>query len=291
MKTKTGRHINIKLVSAVGLCSFSVVAITVSTIAWFTTLKVIDNDNSGMRIVAPNSYFDYVSLHEVVNINYSTQQYQFNRTEKGRAYLDGELGQVVTSGEFSIDMGEFSLIDPLHPILMLIHLNQEYDLDDPNKEIDYINVYAESSSKDYFALADEDGNPIHEIAQEGNPLSSVVAFYAKSYLSTDAFITTAGSYSDDGGTYSTYDLPIAEYVDNYAGFDRTTFVEFNETTKEYSGFDSTQNLFTVTTGKHEYIAIIVEYYSYALEYIYSTYLSNPVLNETIYFSCDWSMVI
>ena len=290
MKTKTGRHMNIKLVSAVGLCSFSVVAVVVSTIAWFTSLTAIHNPNSGMAVYAPNGYFDYLSLHEIVNIDYEHFTFQFDRTEKGRAYLDSENGGVSTQGTFSIEMGEFSLIDPHHPLLMLVHLNEEVDLSVEGAE--KVNIYAESSSQEYFALAGPDGNPVHEIQQEGNPLSSVVAFYAKSYLSTDSVITTAGSYTDEEEhSYSTYDLPMAEYIADYAGFTRTTFVQFDETTSEYFSFDSTQNLFTATTGKHEYIAIVVDYYSYALEYVYSTYLSNPVLNETIYFSCDWSMVI
>ena len=38
-------------------------------------------------------------------------------------------------------------------------------------------------------------------------------------------------------------------------------------------------------------AIIVDYYHAAVEYVYSTFLSEEVLEETIYFTCDWSMVI
>ena len=281
---------NIKLVSAIGLCSFSVVAIAVSTIAWFTSIKVVDNSNNGMRVISPNSYFDYMTLHEVVNVDYANQTYQFDRTEKGRAYLDGDTGAVLTSDNFEVEMEEFSLMEPYHPVLMLIHLNKEYNLDDENEEIDHVNVYAESENTDYFARMGTDGNPANEIQQTGNPLSSVVAFYAKSYLSTDAAIATAGSYEGSEKTYTTYNFPMPELVAN-TGFTRTTFVQFNETTSEYDSFDSTQNLFRATTGKHEYIAIIVNYYSYALEYVYSTYLSNPILNETIEFSCDWSMVI
>ena len=130
MKTKTGRHMNIKLVSAIGLCSFSVVAVTVSTIAWFASLTAIENKNEGMRVIAPNGYFDYLSLHEAVNIDYANQTFQFNREEKGRASFDRQTGGVTTTGDFSIDMGEFSLIEPNHPLLMLIHLNVKHYVHD-----------------------------------------------------------------------------------------------------------------------------------------------------------------
>ena len=139
--------------------------------------------------------------------------------------------------------------------------------DDPNSE-NY------GQPKNEIKIWDEE----HQTGEK-NPLSSVVAFYSKAYTSLASITET-----------NYYNVPIAEY-DAESGYTRETFVQFNETTTEYQSFIQRKNLYEGTTGDVLYIAIVVDYYHYALEYVYNTFIGNTTLEDRIYFECDWNMVI
>lgn len=275
---KVGRNLNIKMVAAVALCSFSVVAVAVSTIAWFTAYRSKGSEG-GMRIYTPDKIFKKMTIHEIVNIDYANVKYSFDKDPIASATYNKTTGRVETSENFTIEMDTYNDLEQNHPVLMLVELIDTITAtsDDP------ITVYASSSNTEYFGVPDETGNPKNEILREGNPLSSVVAFYTKAYTTAElnnASITTA----------TTYDFPIAE-LDNTSGFTRETFSTFDDTTMEFIGFTQNKRLWGTETATVNYIAIICDYYRPAIEFVYSTYLSEEVLEDTIYFTCDWSMVI
>lgn len=269
------------MAAAIALSAFSVVSIIVATVAWFTSLKVIDNDNSHMSVVSPNAIFKKLTLHDVVNVDYDNKALQFDRTPSATAEFNETTMKIDYSEGFGFEMGTFENMDMYHPVLMLIQLQEETTATTEHP----VSVVANSTSTEYFAIAKADGTPKNEIKESGNPLSSVVEFFSHGFVSDDDFIKTPGSYS----TFSTYDTPFPE-IDKETDYVRSAFSTF-DANEEYKSFEPKQTLYKTTTDTVEYIAIIVDYYQVALTYVYSTFLSEDVLNDIIYFSCDWGMVI
>ena len=284
--SKTIGSQKIKLVAAIGLSAFSVVSVAVATIAWFTSAYAIDNNDMEMKVNTPSSHLKKLTLHNSVNLDYANKTLQFDREPTGTATYNTTTKKVEYSSNFKITMDTYEGLNPYDPVLMLIELDEAVTA----TSLEPISVNAYTSAEEFFALANPDGSPKHEIKETGNPLSSVVEFFSMNYLATDAAISTAGSYTDSTNTYSTYDLPFPE-IDDTTGYEKKSFAHFNATTQEYVGFDKRVVLYETTTATVQYIAVIVDYYQLALNYVYSTFLSEDVLNDTIYFSCDWSMEI
>lgn len=287
MSRLPGQNQKIKMLAAIGLSGFSLVAVVVSTIAWFTALRNQKNDN-GMNVYSPEKRFKSMTIHNVLDIDYVNGIYSFDRNAVASAAYNASTGLVDYSDNFTIEMETYQDLEQNHPVLMIVELEGSVTAtsDEP------LTVYASSTSTEYFGLPDADGSPKNEILQEGNPMSSVVHFFSKALRSNDPLLTTVGSYTDDEDvSHQTYDFPAAEFKENYDGFDRQSFVQFDDETMEYQDFIQNKNLLKLESGTYEYIAIIVDYYHAAIEYVYSTFLSEEVLEETIYFTCDWSMVI
>ena len=295
MSRLPGQNQKIKMVAAAGLSLFSLCAVVVSAIAWFSAIRRKGNDN-GMNILSPDKRFKSMTIHNILDIDYVNGIYKFDREEVASAEYNETTGLVEYSPDFTITMDTYNDLEQNHPVLMIVQLNGQVEAstDEP------LTVYASSTSTEYFGLPDENGSPKNEILEEGNPMSSVVHFFSKAMLANDSLLTTTGTYTEtfvdeneeeQTKTYQTYEFPAAEFKPNYAGFDRQSFVQFDDETMEYKDFIQNKNLLKETTGTYEYIAIIVDYYHAAVEYVYSTFLSEQVLENTIYFTCDWSMVI
>lgn len=276
MKREIGHNQKMKMVMAIGLCCFSVVAVAVSSVAWFTALRKKDASN-GMQVFTPDKIFKKMTIHNIYDIDYVNVQYKFDKNPVATAEYNPTTGQVETSDNFTIEMDTYEDLEQNHPVLMLVELMDEITA----TSLDPITVYATSTNDEYFGVPDEDGNPKNPILQEGNPLSSVVAFYTNSYTGDELSSSTIT-------TATTYNFPIAELKTD-SGFVRETFSTFEE--DSFIDFTQNKRLWSTETKTVKYIAIIVDYYRPAIEFIYSTYLSEEVLEDTIYFTCDWSMVI
>lgn len=289
MKGINFKNQKVRLVAAAGLCLFTAVAVVTATVAWFTAFRKNDNDNNGMTIVNPYGYFSSMTLHkltvdgegEVTGIDYKNNKFYFQQTPSASAVLNTETGNIDYSPNFDVQMGTYSDLDQHSPLLMLITLSSTITATEEKP----VTVYASCDKDYYFGEKGANGQPVHEIQETGNPLSSVVAFYSKSFTS----LTPITGTGDHAGTYVT---PIAQY-DESAGYDRETFVQFDEETSEPAAdpFIQNKNIVSIESGSVLYIAVIVDYYHYALEYVYNTFLGDTTLEKTIFFSCDWNMVI
>lgn len=275
---KVGKNLNVKMVAAIGLCSFSLVAVVVSTVAWFTAFRAKENDGE-MKVYTPDKIFKKLTIHEMTDIDYANVTYDFNKTPIATATYNEDTNNVDYSENFTIEMDTYDDLEQNHPVLMLIELNDTITA----TAQDPITVYAYCSNEEYFGLPDEDGNPKKPIQETGNPLSSVVAFYSHAYTTNEFNSSTITKET-------TYRFPMAEF-DSASGFNRATFATFDDTTMEYVSFDQHKRLWYSETATVNYIAVICDYYRPAIEFVYSTYLSEEVLEDTIYFTCDWSMVI
>ena len=281
MKVKNQK---LRLVAAVGLCFFSVVAVVTATVAWFTAFRKSDDGNDGMKVHSPHGYFASMTLHSLTatgGIDYLNEEFHFKKTPDATATYNNTTGLVDYDPDpYNIVMSTYSDLDQHSPVLMLITLTSTISASPSNP----VTVYAACDKDYYFGEKDANGEPTHAIQRNGNPLSSVVAFYSKGYTSLAGI--TEESY---------YNVPVAEW-DDESGFERRTFVTFDEdeespTYSEYQSFTQRKNIVEIDEGSVLYIAVIVDYYHYALEYVYNTFIGNTTLDETIYFSCDWNMVI
>ena len=64
--------------------------------------------------------------------------------------------------------------------------------------------------------------------------------------------------------------------------------------QEESSFDGLIDPVYQTVGDTKYIAVIIDYYSDAIEYIYSSFLGDPILesyDSILHFICDWTMEV
>lgn len=289
MKGINFKNQKVRLVAAAGLCLFTAVAVTTATVAWFTAFRKSDDNSDNMTIVNPYGYFHSMSLHkltvdgegEVNGIDYRNNKFYFQQTPSATATFNTRNGLIDYSDNFNIEMETYSDLDQHSPVLMLITLNETVTATQEKP----VTVYAYCDKNYYFGQKNAHGEPEHEIQREGNPLSSVVAFYSQGFTSLTP-ITGTGEHA---GTYVT---PIAQYEEE-SDYERETFVQFDEQTSEPAAvpFIQNKNIVSIETGSVLYIAVIVDYYHYALEYVYNTFLGNTTLEETIFFSCDWNMVI
>ena len=279
----------VRLVAAAGLCLFTAVAVVTATVAWFTAFKKSDGSNEGMNIINPYGYFSSMTLHkltvdgtgEVNGIDYRNNKFYFQQTPSASAILNTETGDIDYSPNFDVQMETYSDLDQHSPILMLITLNKTITATAEKP----VTVYASCDKGYYFGEKGDNGLPAHDILETGNPLSSVVAFYSHPFTS----LTPITGTGDHSGTYVT---PIAQYEPS-AGYDMESFVQFDEETGEPAAipFIQNKNIVSISSGDVLYIAVIVDYYHYALEYVYNTFLGYDILEDTIYFTCDWNMVI
>ena len=287
MKSKNVKNQKIRLIAAAALCFFSVAAVVTATVAWFTAFRKSEDDNSDMVITNLSGYFSRMDIYQLTRVKdehdnvtitgliYDTtpKQLHFEKTPIAYAYVD-EDEKMQYSPNFNVDMDPYSGLEQHSPLLMIFTLTGNITATDDKP----VTVYAACDKDYYFGEKNPaTGDPKHEIQREDNPLSSVVAFYTKSYASLDS-ITTQDYYN----------LPFAE-LEPSSGFDMETFVSFSGS--EYQSFTQKKNIFEARSGTFRYIVVIVDYYYYALEYVYNTFIGADVLEDMIYFYCDWNMVI
>lgn len=167
-------------------------------------------------------------------------------------YEDGEWSST------SFDLGTYSSLDRIHTSLIVITLTEEENYSyDINTSTDY------SSSLVSFS----NNQPKNKLQEKDNPLSSIIRFLNVNYL--DSF--------DYSNTVSTDENKLS-----FVNKEGTTFPEENYR----------ETISVTSENSSNKIAIIVEYYPDALQFIYSINLGNDVLNnDVLTFKCDWGIVI
>jgi hypothetical protein len=71
MSKLPGQNQRIKMLGAIALSGFSLVAVVVSAVAWFSAARRKGNSN-GMTILTPDKRFKSMSIHNSVNADYRT---------------------------------------------------------------------------------------------------------------------------------------------------------------------------------------------------------------------------
>ena len=273
MKQAKKKNFNIKMIAAVALCGFSAVSLVSGAVAWFSASRVSKGSGDSMTAVEPSPIFKKMSFHNYVHIDYVNNTLKFNQNATGYIEFD-ENGTLQYYGDTSVSLGTYDQLNQTQPVLCLIELDTKHVVtaEEP--------IVVSAKTEETYIGASED-----KIVAEGNPLSSVVRFYSNAYADGDALDAISGTYTSAEVTYDVYNVGM-KTIANSDSFAKFT----NEYT--YTSFDPTPTLYEgAVNDEVTYIGIVFDYYTYALEYIYNTYLGLDILDDTITFACDWTMVI
>lgn len=279
------------------MCIFTLFSVFSASIAWFQTLVQTDGSTDSLHVKNATGKFKQMTFHtlasngKTISTVESQCSFKFNKASVGTISYDWDTKQYSTSGTTTVALSPYETLDRYQPMLLLIELQKEYsDLTDGDllvsatvNEVEgkgFIGERNQTTNAPEYDLSDSN---IYERKNNINYywLSSVVRFFSKSFTSS-AFETFSGA--------ATYDFTLGN-MDNQAHFvdidnsDETS--EFNENISIYS---------SPANSTTKYIAVIVDYFPDAVEFIYSTFLGDATLESAEYdyelnYSCDWKMEV
>lgn len=258
-------------------------------------------------------------------------KYEFDKTPVGRIDYnwrsDTQTMEYTQVGDTKIELDTYTPLDQEHPLMLMINFEEEITTD-ANERL----ISATSTVSHYLGERDS-GDPVCRL--DGSIYSSGQADANEMILRQEAVIDpvthqqavnslgqpiyknwfplssaakfayaelseTGTSYSgqlsiDDIETANTYEFDLTGVEETSELKSGTNFVTIDDET-EYTPFSNNINIYSSAAGRHiKHIALVVDYYEDAIEYIYSTYLGNRVLEEDfdgfLNFTCDWTMVI
>ena len=280
----------LKIVAATSVAIFSLFSVCTGVLSWFYSVRET-NDESEEFLVTNYEKLYKVSYHQfvgtpndtncsfnktpVASITYNQETRKFDKPKNGS-------GQTIDSFTFSLDP-----YDPMNkhkPMLVLIELSEEF-----NSAVDSdISVLASTDTTDFIGakntnhLAKYQLGPSSELKVRTvnnttyHPLTSAVTFRSMAFSNSE-YNTWAGS-TNYNVTLENTDEPDHDFV-------------FVDPERDESSFYNQSLVYSsLAEDVVKYIAIVVDYNDSALEYIYSTFLGNPFLEENEYilhFACDW----
>ena len=302
MKSGIRNNKTLKLISATAVTLFSLLSVFVATYAWFSLNKDVEPTAPNMNIEPVSGRLSKVYFHAFDDDEPSDETFVFNKTPfitYEYNWSSGVAEATSTPSEESWYMGDYTSLDKNHPLLILFELGTDYS---SGGEGD-IYIRARTTVGGFLGERNSDKTPKYSLPQtqvndEDHPdailmkqsggkdyyaLSSVVEFRNRTFSDSE-YTTFLGQ--NTGSTLSFASNSFVEETNNNSAFtnidNSTDAVTFNKEPLVYQSDAST----TV-----KYIALIVEYSSDAIGYIYSTYLGDSGLNSydsLLNFACDWS---
>lgn len=276
-----------KIISATGICIFTLAVTFTASIAWFNTISGYNKSTSDFRIKDQNEILKSFKLYQVINpqdglgnplpISSDASSYDFESIPEGSITYNYETKQ--TEGNVSLNMGLYSLLDQEHPVLGIFEINEPFREVSSNAPI---NIKAIAGQE--FVATMEDGVFVNELSKErmDNPLSSILKF--------EVFPLNDLSSITNGDHFTVSKSLLGE---------RKSFVTFTDETYTEATFNNEISLFKADVGTTvNYVAVVFNYYQEALSYIYSAYLGKEVIegaldggSSAISYSCDFQFKI
>lgn len=325
-KTKTVRKKPLTIIAATTMTIFSLMVTFVAAIAWFSTNQDIRNDGMDISVTRVDGRLRGIYFHAFNDPAPNDATFVFNKTPFASYHYDWDDKEIVVDDDELADwnMGAYSSDFKNHPLLIIFEFDKDYTSTHAGDvyvkgtttvggdSLQY--AYAPSDTNQTNPLYTTDGGgflgartasgaPYYTLPQtivnsEENPgsilmrkssgavndhdyyaLSSVAAFRSKTFSATEYTTFTSGS---------TLSIPTNTLESDEA------FTTIDNNTETYL-FKQEAYLFKSNGNETiKYIALIVEYSSDAIGYIYSTYLGDSGLNSydsVLYFACDWSFEV
>lgn len=290
----------LKIIAATAMSIFTLFSVFSASLAWFEMIKNVD-DNANNMPINKRERFSKISYHHFTGVP-TDDACTFNPTPYASITYNPETktfskpvngaGQEIDG--FDLVMEQYDPMNKHKPVLVVAELTDEVDTN-TNSEVQ---VLAKTDTDDFlgsknanhqtkYALGPSSPMKIATINNKDYyPLSSVICFRAQAFS-----LNEYNTWSNNGTSYS-----VSGLTSNTSDWIHPTDHNFAEADvdADYSIFyqDSTiYNSTSVGDTKVKYVAVIVDYYDLAIEYIYSAYLGNTVLEETydyvLNFTCDW----
>lgn len=292
MKLKIKNN-KLRILAATSVTIFSLAVAFTGAFAWFSINKAVNSNGADNTVQNVTGKLKSVTFHRLSSkvtdpTTGKATSFSFYKNASGTITYNwsNSTGTYVpsTSGDTRIQLDTYNPLDQEHPLLLLLEFNSEY-----NTANDYIEITATSRTTDFIGGRDPTTHqPVYDLHDvyktiDDKPyygLSSIAYFYKKA-MSQNAYNTF-----NNGQVYTLTKGDLEE-----AG--RFTEVDNDYDTSSYSRQITIDK---ETSGSVKYIALVVDYYVDAVEYIYSTFLGNSVLESQTYdytlnFICDWAMEI
>ena len=321
-KSKT----TLKIVSATSVTIFSLLTVFVATWAWFAMNQNVDGSGLNVKVSRMDGRLKNVFFYSFNDPAPNDETFIFDSTPFASYHYDWDEKEIaIDDDEFANwNMGAYSSDFKNHPLLIVFEFDREYtssyagDMYVKGKttvggnSLTYAYAEADTNHENplyttngggFLGARKSTGEPYYSLPQttvnsEEHPesilmkkssgalndyeyyaLSSVAAFRNRTFTGTE--FTTFSS----GATLS---FPTSTLETDEA------FTTIDNNAETYL-FRQNPYLFKSNgSGSIKYIALIVEYSSDAIGYIYSTYLGDSGLNNydsVLHFMCDWSFEV
>ena len=327
-RIKLTRKQGIKIGAATSVIIFSLLACFSGAYSWFTSINTMENEGDDFSITRLTTSVQEITFHEYLGETDEiggTTYYSFNPEYSGRVYFDSN-GEAHQTGS-GIELGEYSLDNPSHPLLMMfkvagsiqrIDFETEYsflaednnysitqtvgtysafEALDPNSFSDgnHVKVNADEEHGGVSTIYEFDGTTKTfsmvwiDLAQNDNPLSSVITFHSLGFTGTinDNVETYDVSRMNEFGHMVTEE-DVSGIVVDTADLTDSNKSQFADFEDEDSyEFHKSINAFAGDIKSYTYIGIVANYNTLALEYIFFKYLGHDYLSDGLTFKCDW----
>ena len=303
MAFKKSGNKNLKIVAATMMAIFSLFTCFTGAFAWFTATRQANNASDDFK-VDRLSKLTKISYHQFTG-SPSSSACSFNKTPFAYMEYDSTTKQFSTPkngsdeemASFNLEMAQYNPLEKNKPVLVLAEFDRDYNTASNSK----VTVAARTDTADFMGVKDNNHQPKYVLGataptglakvindEDYYPLSSVVGFRSFA-LSSSEYTTWSGE--------SAYNVTIANTMAPDHNFsDADTDADESSFEPRCTIYDSDNEALN-TDGDDEtyktvkYVAIVVDYNDAAIEYIYSTYLGDDVMENTyeyvLNFMCDW----
>ncbi|MCR5348488.1 MAG: hypothetical protein K6E59_02625 [Bacilli bacterium] len=307
---KIDRKATLKIIAATSVAIFSLAAVFTATSAWFESVRNVDTAGDAFNVKNLSGHLASVSFHKLdsktTDSNGDATSFTFSSTAVGTITYDwnNDTGEYVPTleGDTRIKLKQYDPMDRSQPLLLMLHLSQAYETTGPSIRVNGLTAATgflgarDSSQQPVYSLDDTDiildsRGSVHLVDGSSTPytvnyywLSSVVQFYQTTFAND----TLSWTYAMTSEYATEHSVPkLNNSPDKFVTVD-------NEA--ETSSFRNAPNLFSSSNGQTiKNIALVIDYYPDAIEFIYSTYLANAILENTygsiMSFLCDWSLEV
>ena len=309
---------NMKIIAATAMTIFSLFATTVGVFAWFTSKLTQANEADQFNVTVLDGKLKNIYFHQMASkvLNPDTTRpisFTFESNYCGKISYNWRTATASYSGDTSIELDDYSPLDAAHPLLLVFELDKAYDLVDDGDII----ISAMTSVEYFLGERGSNNAALHNLEQDfyySEPnaqdstktdyyyaLSSVANFYCsdtsselynKSNNENITLINTTYTVANMQDRESAH---AAKQSNPDANVPDLSFTFINNA-DDSTSFNQEPLLYTSSANTTvKYISVIVDYYADAVEYIYSTYLGNAVLEDEfdseLHFLCDWGLEI
>ena len=320
MKGKNTRHRSLaKIAMHTMVAIFSLASMFAGTYAWFALSDTSTISGATIKIGDVSTAVVNISIHEFYGESEDGATWGFNTSSNHSVTIDPENYSGNESA--TLEMGNYTLDDPHHPVLYLFETNGNSELIKLTTEFCYLAKTEPASTVSvptYSSLSSYADNTLIKVEADEtrggastvykyvdnmyvmqwidlqnnsrNPLSSIIQMHSFVFDYNPATTNTVtGNLVVNGSpTQKTY-IPfvkntcLSTYTSNMSSFAtiRNGTPTFSNEATVYSG----------ETYENGYIGIVFDYYPELIEDIYSYFLGNTYLNNGLGFTCDWNMEI